>query len=135
MFFLQVIVLKISFSFTQVLMKELSRIVIHVGKIISCASQLCHQCPSQLFRRNFGHSCDQVTFRISLSEKWSWQWRRTLPSKYHSWKLVLNKKLKLNTWNTISFSYHLKVISTQNTRIQFFSCISHRVWYDMSMFR
>ena len=50
-------------------MKELSRIVIHVGKIVTCASQLCHQCPSQLFRRNFGHSCDQVTLRISLSEK------------------------------------------------------------------
>ena len=35
-----------------------------------CISKHCCQCASQLLRTNFKHSCDQVTFRLALSESY-----------------------------------------------------------------
>ena len=41
--------------------------------------------------RNFELSCDQVTFKMPLSKKMPWQWRKSFSSKRPFLPLVLNK--------------------------------------------
>ena len=36
---------------------------------LGCLSKCCCQYTSQLFRKNFEYSCDQVTFRMAVSKK------------------------------------------------------------------
>ena len=58
--------------FTHVLMKELSRMLIHVHKNFHCKvplSECCCQRISQFLRINFEHICDQVTFRMRVLKK------------------------------------------------------------------
>ena len=56
--------------FTEVLMKDLARMLIHVRKIQNCKylSRYCCQCASLLLNWNCA-LCDQVNLRISLAEK------------------------------------------------------------------
>ena len=54
-------------------------------------SKCCFQCASYLLERNFEHSCDQVTFKMPLSKKMLWQWRKSVSSKRPFLPLVLNK--------------------------------------------
>ena len=49
--------------FTEVLMKDLARMLIHVRKIFSCRVSF------KMLGRNSEHSCDQVSFRMLLSKK------------------------------------------------------------------
>ena len=51
----------------------------------------CFQCVSYLLERNFEHSCDQVTFKMPLSKKMPWHWRKSFSSKRPFLPLVLNK--------------------------------------------
>ena len=41
--------------------------------------------------------------------------------------VVLSKKIKMKTRNTIASSYHLKFSSTQDRGVLFFSCWGHGV--------
>ena len=44
-----------------------------------------------------------------------------------SYDVFLNKKIKMKTQNTMACLYHLKVTSTQNKGVPFFSCLGHGV--------
>ena len=65
-------------------------------------SKYCCQCASLLLRRNFEHSWESFSFKCPF-----------LP-------LVLNKKPKINTRNTVASSYHSRVMSTQSMEVPFF---------------
>ena len=80
------------FMFTEVLMKDIARKLIHVRKIFNCSvSKCCFRCVSHLLERNFEHSCDQVTFKMLLCKKMPWQRRKPFSSERPFLPLVLNK--------------------------------------------
>ena len=61
--------LNLKTRFTQVLLKELGGILIHLRKIVGCLWKWCCHCTPQLLRKNFEYSCDQVTFRMAVSKQ------------------------------------------------------------------
>ena len=86
------------FMFTKVLMKDVELKLIHVRKIFNCRYlSICFfQCASYLLGRNFEHSSrssniDQVTFKMPLSQKMPWQWRKSFSPKRPFLPLVLIK--------------------------------------------
>ena len=78
-------------------------------------SKCCCQCISYLFRRNFEHSCDQVTVaEVALIQ---------VPFPNVDYK----QKIKMNTHNTMASSCHSKISSTQNMGVLLFSCLGQGV--------
>ena len=45
------------------------------------------------------------------------------------------KKIKMKTQNATAYSYHSKVISTQNKGVSFFSCLGHGVQLEVAIQR
>ena len=89
-----------------------SLVLFHVCKILNCRASLKMLLSICLVivEKNFEHGCDEVAFRMALSEK--------LPSynsgenrSHRSILLILNKKIKKNTRNTLASLYHSKVRS------------------------
>ena len=78
--------------------KSVSRSFWTVGSLSKC----CCQCPLLLSRRKFEHSWKSFSFKCPF-----------LP-------LFLNKKIKINTRNTMASSYHSRVMSTQTMKVPFF---------------
>ena len=103
--------------FTKVLIKELACILIHVHKIFNYTVffRVLLLMYLVIVEKKLYHSCDQETFGIALSKKLPKLWRKSLPSKYPFLTLLLNKKTKMNTQNTMAFPYHSKDRSSQNS--------------------
>ena len=104
-------------------MKELACILIHVRKIFNCRVPfkilLFMYLIIALTQQRLGN------FRIGTSEKIPKQWRKSLLSKYPLLALLLNRKIKMNTQNTMASLCHSKFRSTQNNGITLLSCLSH----------
>ena len=105
---------------------SMSRKYSTVGYLSKC----CFQCVSYLLKRNFEHSCDQVTFKMPLLKKMPWQWRKSFSSKRPFLPLVLNK----NNNNKHAEDHEGQIYSEQGTHISLlfgtwtcFRVISH-VW-------
>ena len=99
---------------------SMSRKYSTVGYLSKC----CFQCVSYLLKRNFEHSCDQVTFKMPLLKKMPWRWRKSFSSKRPFLPLVLNKN------NNKHADYHgifilFKGQTTQNKRVTFLFCLGH----------
>ena len=78
-------------------------------------SKSCFQCTLQLSRKNIKYSCDQLTFRITI----------TLAAVALIQISFLNagskQKIKMNTWNTMASSYKSQVYSKHgNTTLLLF---------------
>ena len=99
-------------------------------------SKCCFQCVSYLLKRNFEHSCDQVTFKMPLLKKMPWQWRKSFSSKHLFLPLVLNKNNnnKHAEYHGIFILFKDQIYSKQGSHISLllgtwtcFRIISH-VW-------
>ena len=108
--------------------------LIHFRKIFNCkvSFKCCCQCSS---RTNFGHSCDQITFRRAVSKKLPEQQRKLLSSKYSFAPLVLDKKNKnQNTKYYGTFTPFKRQLSSKK-RDPFSSCLVQEVQYYIFIFR
>ena len=93
-----------------------------VQPTVSRISKGCCQCGSQFLTTRFKHSYDQVTFRIALFNITITVTEIVLIQMFCL--TVGSKQIKkMKTENTIAPSYHLKVRSTQDKRVLFFSCL------------
>ena len=86
--------------FTKVLMKELTRIFIHVHKISNrrvSLKILLIMCLI-IVEKKLWHSCDQVTFGIALSSKQKKikKWKHRIPWHLHA----IQKSCPLKTWES-----------------------------------
>lgn len=66
-------------------------------------------------RRYFEHRSDQVTFSMALPKKVSFA------------DVCSKQKIKMRTKNFMASLHPLKFISTQNNRVQVFSCLADGV--------
>ena len=76
-------------------------------------------------RRNFEHSCDQVTFKMLPSNAYhNSNGNRSHPNVL-SYRWFLTKVITIDSRNTMASSYHSKVRSTQNKGATFLFCLEH----------
>ena len=79
----------------------------------------CFQCVSYLLESNFEHSCDQVTFKMPLSKKMPWQWRKSFSSKRPFLPVVLNKNNnnKHAEYHGIFVLFKVQIYSKQGSHV------------------
>ena len=113
--------------------KELIRTLIHVLKVFNCKVSFKCRCQraSQLLRNlklissNFQNGIFEIiTITVTII---------VLIQMFHL-LLLLNKKIKIKTWNTMEPSYHSKVSSTQDQVVSFFCFMDHRAQHCIFMF-
>ena len=73
---------------------------------------------------DFEHSCDQVTFRMPLSKKFTITVTEVV--RIQVCLLTIGSKIiRINTRNAISSSLYSKVRSTKNKGVTFLFCLGH----------
>ena len=98
--------------------KELTSILIHVHKVIKCllnavvnVPRNCWEPWKQLIWNNFQNSTLEV-ITITVTQ--------IVLIQVFFLPLLLNRKIKMKTRNTMAPSHHSKISSTQNQEVQFF---------------